>query len=89
MKSAFKGIWGGSSHSDSLVGGGGITVKQEAVCYTMYASPHHSSTRRSGFNHASSGEKGQKMKNTKKGRIHWTGMGIMQNVQYVDLLFTG
>ena len=58
---------GGSSHSDSLVGGGGITVKQETVCYTMYASPHHSSTRRSGFNHASSGEKGQKMKNTQKG----------------------
>ena len=34
MKSALKRIFGGSSHPDSLVGGGGITVKHETVCYT-------------------------------------------------------
>ena len=37
------------------------------MCYTKSGSPHHSSTRRSGFSRGSSGEKGQKMKNTQKG----------------------
>ena len=69
MKSALtcKRIFGGSSHSDSLVGGDGITVKQENVCYTKTGSSLHRSTRRSGFNRGSSSDKGHKMKNTQKG----------------------
>ena len=42
-------------------------AKQETVYYTKSGSQHHSSNRRSGFNRSSSGEKGQKMKNTQKG----------------------
>lgn len=57
MKSALKQIFRGSSHSDSLVGGHGDTVKQETECYTKSGSPHQSSTRRSGFNRSSSGKK--------------------------------
>ena len=42
-------------------------LKQESVCHTKSGSPHHRSTGRSGFNRGSSGEKGQKVKNTQKG----------------------